>query len=236
MTFTYSPPDSKAFVNTLRIALEAAGALDLAALLVGSDLEISTEGQFSNGRWNAYSATANLRVRADLLHRFTATHKHRLLELTKSVMPAEVGYDIWSFEISPVLESPPDEDSPLPGPTFKPERAFRHDDLWFRSKSEIKIYEVLKQKGVLFFANATAVLGQKNLKREPDFLVCLDGKWGVLEVNGEHFHPVAARDHDRARLFKEYGLSVVEFYDAQRCYQQPQEVVDSFLALLKRLA
>ena len=109
-----------------------------------------------------------------------------------------------------------------------------YDGLRFRSKTEIKIYEALKKRRVLFFANSTAVLGQKNTKREPDFLVCQDGRWGILEVMGEPYHPsaTAMKDHDRARLFKNYGLHVIEFYDANRCYNHPDDVVDEFLNLL----
>ena len=72
-------------------------------------------------------------------------------------------------------------------------------------------------------------------KKEPDFLVCLNGKWGILEVMGETFHPsaTAIRDHDRARLFKDYGLVVIEFYDASRCYSDPEAVVDDFLRRLQ---
>src|SRR5262249_5291223 len=45
----------------------------------------------------------------------------------------------------------------------------------------------------------------------------------------------AMRDHDRARLFKEYGLFLIEFYDASRCYNSPEEVVGDFLQRLGRV-
>jgi hypothetical protein len=90
---------------------------------------------------------------------------------------------------------------------------------------------------VLFFPNAAAVLGGRAQedKKEPDFLVCQGGAWGVLEVMGEAFHPsaTAIKDHDRARLFKDYGLVVIEFYDAARCYGEPDAVVEDFLRRLQ---
>jgi hypothetical protein len=70
------------------------------------------------------------------------------------------------------------------------------------------------------------------LKREPDFLICHNGKWGILEVRGATYHTHPVRDHDRARLFQKHGLLCVHFYPAQRCSEEPAKVVDEFLALL----
>jgi len=112
-----------------------------------------------------------------------------------------------------------------------------HDGLRFRSRTETRIYDALKKQSVLFFANATAVLGGKNIKREPDFLVCQNGRWGILEVMGEQYHPstTAMRDHDRARLFKDYGLYYIEFYAADKCYTDPDGVVTDFLQRLSKV-
>jgi hypothetical protein len=120
-----------------------------------------------------------------------------------------------------------------------------HDELRFRSQGEVAIYEELKQRDVLVFPCAAAVLGQSAAeyggvrieKLEPDFLVCFKGKWGILEVNGDAFHsgPVTtAKDHDRARKFKQYGLFFVEAFSADECRANPTEVVDQFLMLLGR--
>jgi len=157
-------------------------------------------------------------------------------------MPAGLGWTILYVNVDPLLEAPPDEDEPLPGPTWKPERAIEHDGLWFRSKTEIRVYEALKKCSAFFFVNATGVLGGKKSMgsrpelREPDFVVCLDGKWGILEVMGEHVHTqrTAPKDHDRARLFKEYGVTMIEFYDAHRCYTDPEGVVREFLGFLAK--
>ena len=99
------------------------------------------------------------------------------------------------------------------------------------------MYEALKKRNVLFFANATAVLGGKNKKKEPDFLICQNGKWGILEVMGDLYHTptTAMQDHDRARLFKDYGVSCIEFYDAKKCYNTPEGVVNDFLDRLSKL-
>jgi hypothetical protein len=120
---------------------------------------------------------------------------------------------------------------------FESETCREHDGLRFRSPAEVAIYDELRGRKVLFFPNAAAVLGgEKSLKREPDFLICDKGKWGVLEVMGEtyHTHANAVKDHDRARLFKEHGLLCHEFYSAQCCMSDPKGVVDAFLSILAK--
>jgi hypothetical protein len=112
---------------------------------------------------------------------------------------------------------------------------FEYDGLRFRSPAEIAIYKVLKQRAVLFLPNAAAVLGKTGRKREPDFLVCSGGKWGVLEVMGKRYHTTenALADHNRADKFENFGLSYVKFCEGADCLRNPEEVVDD---VLKRLA
>jgi hypothetical protein len=63
--------------------------------------------------------------------------------------------------------------------------------------------------------------------------------WQVERIThqGVFFYPFlsAMRDHDRARLFKDYGLFYIEFYDAAMCYNDPDRVVDDFLNRLLKL-
>jgi hypothetical protein len=83
---------------------------------------------------------------------------------------------------------------------FKTDTTIEHDQLTFRSRVEIAIYDELARRKLLFFPNAAAVLGgAKALKREPDFLICDRGRWGILEVMGDQYHKNAAKDHDRGR-------------------------------------
>jgi hypothetical protein len=113
------------------------------------------------------------------------------------------------------------------------------NNLCFRSETEIRIARAFdKVQGVLFLPNAQARLGHPRGRenREPDFLVCYRGKWGILEVDGQKYHPSAAKDHARDRLFKLHGISVVEHFDATDCYENPEHVVKQFLYLLSRLA
>ena len=108
-------------------------------------------------------------------------------------------------------------------------------NLRFRSKTEMRVAQALDRAGALFWPNCMARLGfegAKRANREADFVVCDRGRFGILEVDGEAFHPPsrAAEDHDRSRVFKQHGVRVVEHYGAERCWTDPDGVVAEFLA------
>jgi hypothetical protein len=95
----------------------------------------------------------------------------------------------------------------------------------------------LKRRELLFFPNSAAIIGGvKPTKKEPDFLICNAGKWGILEVMGSPYHMSdnAVKDHDRARLFKDFGILCIEFFDANQCRKSPAQVVDRFLDILAK--
>jgi len=108
--------------------------------------------------------------------------------------------------------------------------------LRFRSKTEIKIAEALDRTGVLFVPNSLARLttpkGREN--KEADFLICYNGKWGVLEVDGP-YHTAERRveEQERERIFKKNGIKVVERFDSERCYNHPDEVVQEFFNMIE---
>jgi len=112
------------------------------------------------------------------------------------------------------------------------------NSLRFRSVSEVRIARALEYAGVLFLPNCRARLGYVGSRqnREADFLVCHEGNWGILEVDGEPFHPPSrkAEEDERDRLFKQHGILIVEHFDATACFERPQEVVRRFLDLLSR--
>jgi hypothetical protein len=111
--------------------------------------------------------------------------------------------------------------------------------LRFRSRSEMCIAQALDRAGVMYLANCLARLGPPpdRLTREADFLVCHDGRWGILEVDGEPFHPAsrATEDHERDRLFRLQGVSAVEHFDAGECRRDADGVVGRFLEVLGRV-
>jgi hypothetical protein len=117
-------------------------------------------------------------------------------------------------------------------------RKVEWQNLYFSSVSEVKIAQALDRVGVLFFPNCrgrlTTKQGRRN--RECDFLVCNDGIWGILEVDGAPYHPPcrAAEDHKRDGFFLDHGVWVHRF-DSNECFKYPDDVVQRFLQRLKRL-
>jgi hypothetical protein len=135
----------------------------------------------------------------------------------------------------------PATESGLNSTSFRTEQTIAHEGLRFRSRAEVAVYDELKRRNVLFFPNPAAILGRQPPegaeKREPDFLVCHRGRWGILEVSGKPWHSGAistAKDHDRSRLFQHYSLICVQHFDATRCRHSPADVVDEFLLLLSK--
>ncbi len=118
----------------------------------------------------------------------------------------------------------------------KPRYPWEH--LFFRSPYEIAIAKALDDCKVLFLPNCMARFSSPNPRerknREADFLICYDGKWGILEIDGETYHPIAAKDHERDRLFKAYGIRVIERYTANQCLNNPKGVIQEFLDILKK--
>lgn len=109
-------------------------------------------------------------------------------------------------------------------------------NLRFASPPEVRIAQALDAAGVMFFPSSKGRLdgpdGREN--RIPDFLVCKYGRWGILEVDGERWHPPSRTidDHARDELFHQHGVRVVRHYDARECTETPRSVVARFLALL----
>lgn len=117
-------------------------------------------------------------------------------------------------------------------------RCRQWQELWFRSQAEVCIAEALDRANVLFTPNASIRLGVSPDHRdnvEVDFLVIAGRKVGVLEVDGAPWHPPARADehHERDRRVKEHGVAVVERYASDACTAMPDDVVASFLRLLK---
>lgn len=113
------------------------------------------------------------------------------------------------------------------------------DDLALRYKSqaEVAISKALRRARVMFFPLPVAVItvGQKSNKREPDFLICDAGRWGVLEVQGDEYHKNATVDHERAELLQRHGIKYVRFYSSQACHADPDGVVRKFLEWLRQM-
>jgi hypothetical protein len=113
---------------------------------------------------------------------------------------------------------------------------YTYNEMTFGSKSEIRIAQELEDRDVLFFPLPLGVRAETGERwkdrREPDFLVCQDGTWGILEVA---YHPDRyEKDAEKATWFKEVGILCVEHATAERCYNEPENVVDDFLNVLSK--
>ena len=63
-------------------------------------------------------------------------------------------------------------------------KIIEYANLRFRSQSEVKVAQALDARSVMYLANCMARVGSigGRLNREPDFLICYKGKWGILEI------------------------------------------------------
>ena len=138
----------------------------------------------------------------------------------------------WRNELLAILDGR-DVDNQAIG--FKATRTY--EGLRFRSESEVRVAQALDRMGVMYVPNCRSRIGSRHRRRsiEADFLVMVDGKWGVLEVDGEQWHVGhAARDHERDRPFHFHGAKIVQRFDAGECFENAGAVVEKFLALLRR--
>jgi hypothetical protein len=119
---------------------------------------------------------------------------------------------------------------------YDDQQIHEHHGLRFRSQTEVRIYDELIKRRVVF-PLPLAVLGDVGIYREPDFLVfARNGRSGILEIHGLPFHPpqTAAQELDRRRKFIDFGVNIYEIYDASECYNDTARVVSDFLTRLKR--
>lgn len=110
-------------------------------------------------------------------------------------------------------------------------------NLRFRSETEKRIAEALERANVLFIPNCLARLNSPDGRetKEADFIVCNKGKWGIIEVDGEPYHPPSrtTQDHKKDQNFYAHGVKLILHFDATECYHQPDKVVKRFLQLLE---
>ena len=111
-----------------------------------------------------------------------------------------------------------------------------YQEMKFGSISEVSIAQELASRRVLFFPLPLAVRSETGAaymdRREPDFLICHDGVWGILEVA---FHPDRyEKDAEKDVWFKKSGIVCIQNYTAEQCFNHPSEVVDAFLHILAK--
>ena len=227
---------------------------ETASLLLGCNLRWYVSDDFRERRGLSVTLSGPSSIIQELIRNedaLTESKARRLLsEYTKLVLGPYISVSDWYFQVEAVtlpvnwrqelLEIVRKQGTTNQGRSYEASEssAVQYANLRFRSYSEVCIAKALDRAGVMYFANCTARVscGQERLNREPDFLICDSGKWGILEVDGEPFHPPSrtVHDHDRDRLFERHGVRFVQHYDASQCRQEPNKVVSEFLDLLMR--
>lgn len=236
-------------------ALRTSGHHDAAGLLAACELRLTDDGIVSRAASESGEASPHVveielmgprgaAVLCDGEHPMTRA----LRAAVRAVLPPNTWIQRWTFTVAEEAETAEgtmetttrgtEIDIAVSNQAVDAGEARVWQHLRFRSESELRVAQALDRTGVLFLPNCMARLGpaEHRENREPDFLICADGKWGILEVDGEPFHPPArtVHDHERARLFKAHGVRVVEHFDAGACYRDPDRVVRMFLELLRR--
>jgi len=113
-------------------------------------------------------------------------------------------------------------------------RSIEWKGLIFRSNSEIKIAKTLDHRGIFFIPPTRVRMSagkDERQSRELDFVICYNGKWGVLEVDGP-FHD-RKLDAERDKLLRSHGIKNIQRFPSERCYQTPHEVIDEFIRDLR---
>jgi hypothetical protein len=90
----------------------------------------------------------------------------------------------------------------------------------------VKIAEALDLAGVLFFPNATARFTTPNGRENqpPHFLVCSEGKLGILVVDG-----VEEDEVETSRLLQSQGIRIIHHYPVTECTEESDRIVLEFL-------
>jgi hypothetical protein len=99
--------------------------------------------------------------------------------------------------------------------------------------AQVKIAEILDRTSTLFLPNSQLRLaGRQN--QQADFLIFHQNKLGMLKIDSELSHPSTTEDEKCDRLFRDSGITIVKHYDATRCSEQPDIVVQEFLEILSQ--
>ena len=122
--------------------------------------------------------------------------------------------------------------------TRRGESPILYNEMKFGSQSEVRIAQELERRGVLFFPLPLAIKHDTGEfykdHKEPDFLICHNGRWGILEVAHHRGEGRYEKDKEKDAWFKKEGILCVEHYPSETCYRNSKTVVDEFLEILAK--
>lgn len=104
------------------------------------------------------------------------------------------------------------------------------------SPGELAIAQSLDRMGILYLPNCLVRVGAPNNQQTffPDFLICHNGKWGILEVDGQKYHQgTATQDYERMRKLIQH-IAHFDRYPSQRCVDNPDGIIKEFLSILAK--
>lgn len=115
----------------------------------------------------------------------------------------------------------------------------RVDGMFFRSASEVRVYGLLKKvadslpknESVGILVNPAMWLGT-DLAREPDLVVTLRGRVGVVEIDGPLHRGRWANDQSRDRLLRRAGVAEIEHIAHDLPDDEIEEILRDFLRRL----
>lgn len=114
------------------------------------------------------------------------------------------------------------------------EKIYYWNDLPLRSHEQVKIAEALDRANILFIPNTklrlTNTQGREN--KEADFLIFYQGKSGILVIDRTLSQQDGGGFRECDRIFQSHGISIIQYYDAIRCGESPDRVVQEFLEIL----
>lgn len=242
-------PNAEQLVANAARFLVDGGENDAALLLVSCDVELVWGEDYPNeGQFNAILTCP--RAVYDTLDNYKSLESNRIVKAMSAVAPMGLHcrYIIPKVSVMKPDEIPPGWRQNIvdhlegksihnQGRQFGSAPRFEWNNLYFRSEAEKRVAMILDKTGVLFFPNCMGrVKNEEGVRetREPDFLVCDRGKWGIMEIDGQAYHRTAAIDHQRDRGFRSYGIRVVERFTATECFEDAPGVVKRFLQQLER--
>lgn len=224
---------------------------DIAALVIDGSLEITHTAydiiiiivDLPIMAFNIVNDNESLRevatqILTDLSRHYTTSEDTRGLEVGYRPMLLDIDEDWKTIAKNLIQNSKPTNQATVTDIVFlrNNKEPYLYNEMKFASQSEIRIAQELEKRKVLFFPLPLAVR-QETAKlyldhREVDFLICVEGTWGIMEVS---YHPNRfEQDAEKDTWFKKSGILCIQHYTAERCYNESSIVVEEFLDILAK--
>ncbi len=254
MDYTDDLPDEEDFLYTLiQYIPKHDTEKQIAILLTYATIEFHKTDQFSSKGWHGLLLNVNIQlpVKAfEYIESITSPFsdefliekdelENKLQTWMEKILPWSSGFDIGTVKFSVKVQGSYDgwRDEvllQLIGRGITNQAAFKstyhpmceYNGMKFRSKSEMRLAEHFEQSDVLFFPLPLA--NYQGQTKEPDYLVCKDGRWAILECVSDQYHPSVEKEANRDVWFQDHHIEIRK-YSAAQCFNEPAKVVSDFI-------